>query len=97
MLPISAKGNLAISCHIITGESLILPGLLESLPVRFLPLTVHDIVPFRPTFAPSGIGIVFQILIKLPIVASLKVSEMLHKILKSYATLRDFTSQCGAT
>jgi uncharacterized membrane protein len=46
------------------------PGLLESLPVRFLPMTVHDTVPLRPIFAPAGIGIVFQTLIKVPIACS---------------------------
>jgi hypothetical protein len=48
-----------------------LPGLVvDALPVRFLPLASHVTVPFRPTVAPSGIGIVFQSLIKLPISAS---------------------------
>jgi hypothetical protein len=49
-----------------------LPGIADSLPVRFLPLAVHVTVLFRPTVAPAGIGIVFQIVIKLPIDAPFK-------------------------
>jgi hypothetical protein len=45
-----------------------LPGLVDTFPVRFLPLTVQVTVPLLPTFAPSGLGIVFQILIRLPII-----------------------------
>jgi len=45
----------------------------DNLPVRFFPLTVHVTVPFRPTVAPGGIGIVFQTRSKLPI-AVIKVA-----------------------
>jgi hypothetical protein len=48
-----------------------------SLPVRFLPLTVHVTVPSRLTVASGGSEIVFQILIKLPIIAPFNVAQII--------------------